>query len=100
MASYSLHASDHAVLNVHHIQAPSFCGEHEILQDTPTRVHTAVCTSPGTVVMAAPASVFKALVLSEASRRSYSTSTRLAAACDARQKWCVARSKWHQTSVC
>ena len=84
---------DHAVLNIHHICAPSFCGEHEVLAGLPARAHTAVCTTPETIVMGVPASVFHALVLSGSSRRRYATSAKLATVLNLRRKWYVLRPR-------
>ena len=74
-------------MNLHHATAPSFIGEHEVLQGIECRVHTAETTKPNTRVLMVPASVFSALVVSETAGRAYETVDKLRAVRDARHKW-------------
>lgn len=76
-------------MNLQHVLAPSFFGADEIVHNLAKRSYTATCTTPDTMVMMAPATIFRALVLSANAVRAYDTSAKLAASLEARRKWYV-----------
>ena len=97
-AATASHAADHSHVpvcspsvrvNLHHVSAPSFCGEYEIQRGLRRRAHTAVCTSDGTTVLLAPAKIFLALTASEEAKKAYNTHMKLGAARNCREQWCV-----------
>ena len=81
-----------STLNLHHVIAPSFCGEEEVVQGIALRNHTAVCASPDSVVLSLPAAVFNALVVGDPGTHPYATGAKLARTIEGRAKWCVGDS--------
>ena len=74
-------------LNLHHVSAPSFFGEDELMQGMEERVHTAVSASRDTVVAMIPSRVFQMLITSHFFARTYKSAKKLAAIRTARTDW-------------
>ena len=81
--------SPRGVLNLHHVNAPSFCGEDEVMQGIEQRVHTCVSTQRDTVVAMLPARVFQLLICSQYPAQAYKSAAKLAKIRAARTDWCV-----------
>lgn len=52
------------LVNLHHLPAPAFLGEEEVMERVRSRTHTAVAVVANTRVAALPARLFRALVTS------------------------------------
>ena len=75
------------MLHLHHVNAPSFCGEDEVMNGIEERVHTCVSVTANTTVAMLPARVFQVLITSQFPARMYKSAEKLRHLREARTDW-------------
>ena len=75
------------MLHLHHVNAPSFCGEDEVMNGIEERVHTCVSVTANTTVAMLPARVFQVLITSQFPARMYKSAEKLRRLREARTDW-------------